>query len=237
MKTSKLALVLAMTSLSAFVIGCSANANNTAEENIQPPAIIQQPSTPTPAPIEMEPSSTSTTETATATTTDGTAPTATVAPVVQKISIAQAIQTAESHSKGKAVEIELQRGQSSAIYNVETHEGTYEHHVQIDTVTGKVLSSYSERDLNIKPQVKIGLAQAIQIAEKAVAGEVVDANLDHEYITAHYEIKLRSQSGHPYELKVHANTGEILKSKVEYDDEDDDDDYEGKRHHHDKDKH
>lgn len=236
MKTSKLALVLAMTSLSAFVVGCSANANNTAEENIQPPAIIQQPSTPTPAPIEMEPT-TATATTATTATTESTTATETIAPAVQKISIVQAIQTAESHSKGKAVEIELQRGQSSAIYNVETHEGTYEHHVQIDSITGKVLSSYSERDLNIKPQVKIGLAQAIQIAEKAVAGEVVDASLDHEYITAHYEIKLRSQSGHPYELKVHANTGEILKSKVEYDDEDDDDDYEGKRHYHDKDKH
>lgn len=193
-------LIFTLSALNLVLIGCSVNANP-AEKSIQPPAVIQQNV------HEMEPT------TANVVTTANQASSMNV-----KVSFEQAIQIAESHSKGKAIEVELQQGAASAIYDVETITGGYEHRVQIDALTGQVLSSYSERELNIPPLAKISLLQAIQIAQNTVKGKVVSVSFDQEYINPEYEVKVLAENGHPYELKIHANTGAVLKSKVDYDD-------------------
>lgn len=196
-------IAMAFSALSLALVGCSVNANPP-EKNIQPPAVIQQNI------HEMEPTTANVSNNATPSTLN------------IKVSFEQAIQIAESHSKGQAVEVELQQGATSAIYDVETIAGTYEHRVQIDALTGQVLSSYSERELNVPPLAKVSLLQAIQIAQNNIKGKVISVSFDQEYINPEYEVKILADTGHPYELKIHGNTGAVMKSKVDYDHGDDD---------------
>lgn len=202
---SKLYFVFSLTALSLAMFGCTAEANNNIK-NVQPPAVIHQ------NPVVQVNNDTQTTD----------APSAQA--LTAKISFEQAIHIAEQHSKGKAVEIEFQHGQTSAIYDVETIENIHEHRVQIDAMTGQVLSSYSEKELNIPPFTKISLLQAINIAQQHIQGQVLQVSLDYDNIIPRYEIKLLAKTGHPYELDINAHTGEVVKSKVEYDGEHDDDD-------------
>lgn len=201
-----LGLVIA---ISIVGVACNSGGASSKEvNNTQPPAILQQP-----AQAET-PTSTAATPT--------TAPAQTVTPAPQTVAtlipMEKAIITAETHSSGYAVEIELHQGHGNPVYDIETIQGTSEHRVQIDAVTGQVLSSYSERDLNLKPKATISLVEAIQIAQKNVAGQVIEATLDREYIGSHYEVKIRSTTGHPYEIKISASDGKVIKSRVDYDD-------------------
>lgn len=185
-----------MTSVAIIATGCKVNASTA--ENTQPPQIIQQPT----AMVQNQTTVATPTQTANQTLSN----------------IHQAIQLAEQHTKGTAVELEFHQNHGSAIYDVETIQGTHQHRVQIDAKTGQILSSYSERELDLKPKTKISLGQAINIAQKNISGQVLEASLDHEYIHAHYEVKILASNGHPYEVRINANTGEVVQSKVEYDD-------------------
>lgn len=207
MKLNSKSCVLAMSfsAISIALFGCSVNANPP-EKNTQPPAVIQQ--------TVVEPE-TVVVDTNTQTTGQKA--------VNVRVSFEQVVQLAERHTQGKAVEVDLQRGVNTAIYDVETVAGTHEHHVQIDAVTGQVLSSYSERGLNVPPLAKIGLLEAIQKAQGAVKGQVLSVSFEQEYINPEYEVKILGANGHPYEIKVHGNTGAVSKVKVEYDDDHDDD--------------
>ncbi|MDO4224118.1 MAG: PepSY domain-containing protein [Acinetobacter sp.] len=207
----KILLTLAtISSVSAIAIACSADASPNNNTNTQPPAVVQQA-----VPVAQTATTGDTTQTATTTvSTDGAINPATI---VQQnlIAIDKAIALAESHSKGYAVDMELHQGQGNAIYDIEVIERTQEHRVQIDAVTGQVLSSYSERDLDLKPQPNLTLAQAIAKAQQQVQGQVVDASLDNEYIGAKYEITIISTAGHPYEIHVDAKDGTIISSRLE----------------------
>lgn len=180
--------------ISAAVIaitGCKVGANTS--NTIQPPAVIQQTTT---APAQAS----ATTHTQ------------------NLFNPHQAIQLAEQHSKGTAVELELHQTHTNAVYDIETVQGTSKHRVQIDAKTGQLLSSYSERELDLKPKAKINLSQAIRSAENSIAGQVLEVSLDNEYLNAYYEVKILANNGHPYEVRVNASNGEITRSQVEYDD-------------------
>lgn len=192
MKLTQLSII---TTTALFTLGCKVSAST--PENTQPPAIIPAPQT-----TQANP----TTETATKPT------------QINTFTPHQAIQLAEQHTKGYAIDIELHQGHGNDVYDVETIQGTYEHHVQIDARTGQILSSYSERELDLKPKAKINLSQALQMANQSIAGQVIEASLDKEYLGSHYEIKIISTNGHPYEIKMNANSGEIIRSQIEYDD-------------------
>lgn len=136
----------------------------------------------------------------------------------QMIGVQQAIRIAEQHSNARAVEVELQQGYGNAVYDVETITKSQEHRVQINALTGEVLSSYSEKELNIKPQPKLGLVDAINIALKTVSGQVLEASLDNEVVGSEYDVKVLSVDNQPYEIKIKASNGQVIYSRIDYDD-------------------
>ena len=65
-------------------------------------------------------------------------------------------------------------------------------------------------------QSKIGLEQALLLANKAVKGDIVSVGYDQEdrTVNGNYEIKIITNNNEQ-EVKVHANTGKVTKEEVE----------------------
>lgn len=57
--------------------------------------------------------------------------------------------------------------------------------------------------------------QAMAVALQRVPGQVVKAELDYDDGTLVYEIDIRTAEGHKYEVKIDANSGAILRMKLD----------------------
>ena len=62
---------------------------------------------------------------------------------------------------------------------------------------------------------RISMDQAMQIALQQVPGQVVKAELEVEHGIVIYEIEIRTHEGHKYEVEIDANTGNVLKVKLD----------------------
>jgi uncharacterized membrane protein YkoI len=62
---------------------------------------------------------------------------------------------------------------------------------------------------------RITINQAMAIALERVPGQVVKAELDYDDKMLTYEIDIRTADGHKYEVKIDANTGAILRVKLD----------------------
>ena len=62
---------------------------------------------------------------------------------------------------------------------------------------------------------RISIDQAIQIGLQQVPGQVVKAELEVEDGLLMYEIKIRTNEGHKYEVEIDANTGNVVKVKLD----------------------
>ncbi|UNU73480.1 PepSY domain-containing protein [Moraxella nasovis] len=136
--------------------------------------------------------------------------------------IAKAVAIAETKTGGRAVNLEVQgliahsATASAMVYTIETISTTHEYQVWIDARTGEVLSIQKEYDLNVLPNVKLSLADALTIAQNLGKGVVREISLDHEITGAKYEVDIIGD--YPYQILIDASNGAILKSQVKYDD-------------------
>ena len=62
---------------------------------------------------------------------------------------------------------------------------------------------------------RININQAMAIALERVPGQVVKAELDYDDGMLLYEIDVRTTEGYKYEVKIDANTGAILRVKLD----------------------
>ena len=62
---------------------------------------------------------------------------------------------------------------------------------------------------------RITIDQAMVISLERVPGQVVKAELDYDDGMLVYEIDVRTTEGHKYEVKIDANTGAILRVKLD----------------------
>ncbi|MEK4026858.1 MULTISPECIES: PepSY domain-containing protein [Sporosarcina] len=62
---------------------------------------------------------------------------------------------------------------------------------------------------------RISMEQANEIALRQVPGQVVKAELEYDDGILIYEIDIRNEQGHKYEVKVDAVTGEVLRVKLD----------------------
>ena len=60
------------------------------------------------------------------------------------------------------------------------------------------------------------MGQAMNIALQRVPGQVVKAELDYDDGMLLYEIDIRTAEGHKYEVIVDANTGAVLRVKLDW---------------------
>jgi len=71
---------------------------------------------------------------------------------------------------------------------------------------------------------KLSMEEAIAKAKTKFPGQVLETELENEHGQAVYEIEIASTNGVVTEIKVDAQTGELLSSEIE-----DDDDHEQKK--------
>ena len=63
---------------------------------------------------------------------------------------------------------------------------------------------------------QISEVEAIEIALRYVPGEVLEVELDTEHGILVYEITIRAYNGMYYEVKINANTGELIEIEREF---------------------
>jgi uncharacterized membrane protein YkoI len=62
-----------------------------------------------------------------------------------KVSLIQAITTAEQHASGKALRAELESGKKGALYDIEVVSGAKTMDIQVDAQSGVVIASTEDR--------------------------------------------------------------------------------------------
>ena len=67
---------------------------------------------------------------------------------------------------------------------------------------------------------KLSMEEAIATAKTNLPGQVLEAELEHEHGQAVYEIEIAGTTGAVTEIKIDAQSGELLSSKIEDNDED-----------------
>ncbi|WP_052245764.1 PepSY domain-containing protein [Sporosarcina sp. ZBG7A] len=66
------------------------------------------------------------------------------------------------------------------------------------------------------PQYRvISIEEAMMIALQQVPGHVVKSELEYDHGSVIYEIKIRTRDGQKFEVKVDANSGKVLKVKLD----------------------
>lgn len=134
----------------------------------------------------------------------------------QAFDLPTAISIAEAKTGGVAVNLEVYHGHGGGAYEIETITATHEYTVLIDARSGDVLSIDQEYDVNVLPNVNLRLKDALIIAQNAQAGVVREVDLERKVTGSYYEVKI--DGVHPYELHIDAANGQILSSRVDYDD-------------------
>ena len=146
-----------------------------------------------------------------------------------KITQDEAINAALEKVPGTVEEVELEDEKGTIVYEIElvSTDGT-EHEVEVDAQTGEVLKVEADDDdeneeedsqnqAKLAKQAKITEDEAINTALEKVPGTVNEIELEVENGTVVYEIEVLSTDGTEQEVKVDAQTGEVL--KVEADDD------------------
>lgn len=62
-----------------------------------------------------------------------------------------------------------------------------------------------------QPQDILPLAAILTVAQKRVAGEVIDVDLDDDDGAFHYEVEILTRKGRKIEMQIDARSGQILK--------------------------
>lgn len=151
-----------------------------------------------------------------------------------KISLSQAIDIAKQNTKGDLVSAEFDydddddgkaKGAVSGEYEVEFVANGTAYEVKIDANTGKVLKTEQETvdkedmaEYSAMKQAKVTLTSAMQTASQSVNGKVIGAEFELEKGQALYDIEVVKDS-QIYEVSIDANTGKILSSQVDVEDD------------------
>lgn len=136
------------------------------------------------------------------------------------LALSTIIANAEREVKGLAINIDAYGIDSRGVpetYEVEVINSTNEYTVYVDAATGQILSVRGERDVNILPNNKVKLAQAVEIAQKHVSGYLISADHEREVRGNYYKVRVISGE-RPYKVYVDASTGAVLDSRIDYDD-------------------
>ena len=100
--------------------------------------------------------------------------------------------------------------------------------ISVLSITTGLALGYDREDKDLESvqaaSAKVSMEQAIQTAKTKFPGRVVEAELEAEDGILVYEVKVVSASGETQEIEIDAQSGEVLSSEIE--DEDDDDAHE-----------
>ncbi|PWA10345.1 hypothetical protein DCC39_11560 [Pueribacillus theae] len=138
-----------------------------------------------------------------------------------KISKEEAVKIVEKEYKGDNVDVNFEYDDGKPEYEVKFNEGEERFEVEIDAETGKVLKKerkdYDDDSANEKPpHTKITMDKAAEIALNEVAGDIKEAELDHDNGKWVYELEIQTKDGE-VNIDIDAMTGKIL--EIDHDDD------------------
>ncbi len=154
-----------------------------------------------------------------------------VSAMQSKISLTQAIDIAKQNAKGDLVSAEFDydddgKGAATSEYEVEFISNGKSYEVKIDDNTGKVIETEEEKldkedmvEYSAMKQAKVTLASAMQKATQSVNGKVIGVEFELEKGQALYDIEI-VKDNQIYDVSIDANTGKVLSSKVDMEDDD-----------------
>lgn len=130
-----------------------------------------------------------------------------------KLSLTQAINTAEQQGGGKAIEAEFDSEDGAAMYEVSVLGADKLQKYKLDANTGQVRETDNETIekyfTRLKPEAvnsaKTTLSQAIGIAEQRVGGKAAKAEIDREGDSVSYEVTVAKADGTAQEVKIGAD--------------------------------
>lgn len=144
-----------------------------------------------------------------------------------KVSLDQAMQIAKQKAQGDIISAEFD-DEKGGKYEVEITDGQNSHEVKINANTGEVIKVKQETldkedlaEYSAYRQAKVPLTQAMQTASQTVGGQVVGGEFSLEKGKALYEIEV-VKANQVYDVEVDANTGSILSSQLDTENENDD---------------
>lgn len=140
------------------------------------------------------------------------------------ISINDAIATALKNTSGdvSSVDFDTHDNGTRADYEIDIIANDLKHEVKVDAataniinVTQKNLDADDQAEHQALQQAKVSLEQALQVATDSMPGSVAtEVSFDVEQGVSMYEVKLAADN-QKHEVKVDANTGSILSSKLD----------------------
>lgn len=156
-----------------------------------------------------------------------------VSAMQSKISLTQAIDIAKQNAKGDLVSAQFDHdddnkgnGAITGEYEVEFISNGTSYEVKVDANTGKVLKTKQEKldkkdmaEYSAMKQAKVSLTSAMQKATQSVNGKVMSAEFELEKGQATYDIEV-VKNNQIYDVSIDANTGKVLSSQVDMEDED-----------------
>ena len=151
-----------------------------------------------------------------------------VSAMQSKISLTQAIDIAKQNAKGDLVsaKFDYDDDDSTSEYEVELVANGTSYEVKIDANTGKVLKTKQETldkkdmaEYSAMKQAKVTLTSAMQTASQSVNGKVISAEFELKKGQSLYDIEV-IKGNQKYEVSIDANTGKVLSSQVDMEDDD-----------------
>ena len=149
-----------------------------------------------------------------------------------KISLTQAIDIAKRSAKGDLVSASFDydddndKGAKNDEYEIKLISNGTSYEVKIDANTGKALKTKQEKldkkdmaEYSAMKQAKVSLTSAMQKAAQIVNGKVIGAEFELEKGQATYDIEV-VKNNQIYDVSIDANTGKVLSSQVDMEDED-----------------
>lgn len=144
-----------------------------------------------------------------------------------KITLKQAINIANKQVSATLISAEFDDDDSQAkggVYEIKFNTNTHNHEVKVDALTGKIISTETDRldsgdiaDFKTMKQAKITITNAMSIAEKNTSGRVMEIEFkndrDHVDHASYYEVEVLKQD-QIIELNIDAKTGKVFNKKV-----------------------
>ena len=139
------------------------------------------------------------------------------------VSAAQAVQAATAKVAGKATEVDFNFKNGSSYYKVDVVQDNQsngeKHEIVVDAKTGEILADnvktkHHKKD-KVRPEAKVTLEQAMDIATQQASGKIKDVELDREHNSLRYEVE-SIKDGKTYKTVIDANSGNVIQSGIDY---------------------
>lgn len=132
-----------------------------------------------------------------------------------KLNATQALIIATDKVAGQAVELSFDEDDGHAYYEIDIYSSNKKHELRVDANSGKVVESEIDHERDSKVSVEVSLQQAMIIAERETQAKTKNAELKNRSDSdSYYEVETIRKNTE-YEVKIDANSGEVLQIKRE----------------------